>query len=279
VPKTVAEHVFVKTLGDNPSPVDKLRSTMTIARKVTSGPIIVDFAGQALKAETYTMTWDGDPVSGSGKFEFKLGSIAVPEGLMATLDPSGTLKQLGYSSLSFDVGGNGSGDVNLDKLSFDFDLFYAGKDLGTLKIGVTTGEIPVALLVELSNLDSQTQPDANKLVPMIQGIQVSRVLVRFEDSSITKKLLPVIAARQNTDEATLVANTSATVQLALSNLNNPAFTQKAVEAISAYFKDPRSITLLLKPAEPVTVMQLMSLDPNNPGAAIDRLGISISAND
>ncbi len=80
VPQTVAEHVFVKDLGDNPTPADKLRSTMTVARKVTSGPIIVAFANQTLRAETYTMTWDGDPVSGSGKFEFKLGSIAVPEG-------------------------------------------------------------------------------------------------------------------------------------------------------------------------------------------------------
>jgi hypothetical protein len=29
----------------------------------------------------------------------------------------------------------------------------------------------------------------------------------------------------------------------------------------------------------VTIMQVMSVDPNNPGAAIDRLGVSIRAND
>ena len=30
---------------------------------------------------------------------------------------------------------------------------------------------------------------------------------------------------------------------------------------------------------PVTVQQIMALDPNNPGAAIDLLGVTISAND
>ena len=77
----------------------------------------------------------------------------------------------------------------------------------------------------------------------------------------------------------MVANAGAMLQLGLAELKNPAFTQKAVEAVNAYLKDPRSLTILAKPAQPVSVMQLMSLDPANPGAAIDQLGVTISAND
>ena len=103
--------------------------------------------------------------------------------------------------------------------------------------------------------------------------------LKFEDQSITKKVIPLLARMQGMDEATMIANTGAMVQLGLAELKNPTFTQKAVEAINAYLKDPRSLTILAKPAQPVTVQQLLALDPNNPGAAIDQLGVTISAND
>jgi hypothetical protein len=84
---------------------------------------------------------------------------------------------------------------------------------------------------------------------------------------------------QGMDEATMVANAGAMLQLGLAELKNPTFTQRAVEAVNAFLKDPRSLTILAKPAQPITVQQLMTLDPNNPGAAIDPLGVTVSAND
>jgi hypothetical protein len=151
--------------------------------------------------------------------------------------------------------------------------------MATIKIGAAAGEIPAALLGELQKLEGQTQPDADTLMPLVQGIEVSRVVLRFEDRSITKKLIPLLAKMQGMDEATMVANAGAMLQLGLAELKNPDFTQKAVEAVNAYLKDPRSITILAKPAQPVTVQQIMALDPANPGAAIDQLGVTISAND
>ena len=164
-------------------------------------------------------------------------------------------------------------------MGFNVDIFYAGKDMGILKVGAGVGEIPMALIGELQKLENNAQPNPNTIMPLVQGIQLSRVAIRFEDQSITKKLLPMLAAMQGMDEATMVANAGAMLQLGLAGLKNPAFTQKAVEAVNAYLKDPRSLTILAKPAQPVSVMQLMSLDPANPGAAIDQLGVTISAND
>ncbi len=279
VPESLAEYWYVKVLGDNPTPSDVLRANLNIAKKMSAGTMTLTAAGQTFAADGYQVTWDGDPVTGSGKTDFKITNIVIPETAIAVLDPSGTLKQLGYSSLSFDVGGNGDIDIGSDKLGFNVDIFYAGKDMGTLKIGAGVGEIPMALVAELQKLETAAQPDPNALMPLVQGIQLSRVALRFEDQSITKKLLPMLAAMQGMDEATLVANAGAMLQLGLAELKNPAFTQKAVEAVNAYLKDPRSITILAKPAQPVSVMQLMALDPNNPGAALDQLGVTVSAND
>jgi len=279
VPQSSAEYWYVKALGDNPTPTDVLRANMNIAKKMSAGTMTLTAAGQTYSADSYEMTWDGDPATGSGKTDFKIVNITIPEAAIAALDPSGMLKQLGYSSLAFDIGGNGDIDIGADKMGFNFDMFYAGKDMGTLKIGAGMGEIPAALLAELQKLEGQAQPDPNKFMPLVQGIQVSRVAFRFEDQSITKKMIPLLAKMQGMDEATMVANAGAMLQLGLAELKNPTFTQKAVEAVNAYLKDPRSLTILAKPAQPVTVQQLMALDPNNPGAAIDQLGVTISAND
>lgn len=279
LPQSSVEYWYVKTLGDNPTPNDLLRANLNIAKKMSSGTMTLTAAGQTYSADGYQMTWDGDPVTGAGKTDFKITNIAIPETAITALDPSGTLKRLGYTSLSFDIGGNGNIDIGSEKMGFNVDIFYAGKDMGTLKIGAGVGEIPMALIGELQKMETAAQPDPNAIMPLVQGIQLSRVAVRFEDQSITKKVLPMLAAMQGMDEATMVANAGAMLQLGLAELKNPAFTQKAVEAVNAYLKDPRSLTILAKPAQPVSVMQLMALDPANPGAAIDQLGVTISAND
>jgi hypothetical protein len=279
VPQSSVEYWYVKTLGDNPTPSDVLRANLNIAKKISAGRMTLAAGGQTFSADGYQMTWDGDPVTGAGKTGFKITNIAIPETAIAALDPSGTLKKLGYTSLSFDVGGNGDVDIRSEKIGFNVDIFYAGKDMGTLKVGAGVGEIPMALIGELQKLQTTAQPDPNVIMPLVQGIQLSRVAVRFEDQSITKKLLPMLAAMQGMDEATMVANAGAMLQLGLAELKNPAFTQKTVEAVNAYLKDPRSLTILAKPTQPVSVMQLMALDPANPGAAIDQLGVTISAND
>jgi hypothetical protein len=276
IPTGTSEDWYVKALGDNPAPSDVFRASMNIARKSTSGQITLTAAGQSVTADGYEVTWDGDVQTGAGKSTFKISNIAIPEPVVAKVDPVGTLKQIGYTTLSFDLGGEGKFDVASDKIGFDFDIYYAGKDMGTMKVGAAAGDIPMALMSELQ----KDQPsDFAKLMPMVQGIQMSRLLFRFEDQSITKRLLPLAAKMQGMDEQTFVASAGAMVQLGLATLKNPAFTEKVVAAVNAYLKDPRSITLTAKPAQPVTVMQVMSLDPANPGAAIDQLGVSVSAND
>jgi len=81
------------------------------------------------------------------------------------------------------------------------------------------------------------------------------------------------------DEAALVANAGAMAQVGLMQLNAPEFSAQAVAAINAFLKEPKSITVSLQPGSPVTVQQLMTLNPNDPGAAIKLLGAAVSAND
>ena len=117
------------------------------------------------------------------------------------------------------------------------------------------------------------------MLPELQNVSFSGFTFRFEDNSITKKVMPLIAAMQGMDEAAMVANAGAMVQMGMMQLNNQAFTDQVVEAINGFLKDPKSLTISLKPAAPVKVIDLMTLNPANPGEAIEKLGVGVTAND
>jgi hypothetical protein len=278
IPQSGADNWYVKILGENPSPADTFRASMSVAKKMYSGPITLSVAGQNVTADGVEFTWDGDPGTGAGKSSGTLKNVVVPESAVAMIDPTGTLKQLGYSSLAFDLSGGGILSNDGTAFGMDFDTSFVARDMGTLKIGGNFAGVPIAALAEFQKTEPGKEPDMNALMPQFMNTQVSRLEFRFEDASISKKILPMIAQMQGMDEATFIANAGAMAQIGLAELKSPEFTQKAVAAINAFLNDPKSLTIAAKPAAPVTVMQMMSLDPANPGAAIQQLGIMVEAN-
>jgi hypothetical protein len=276
MPELSSEDLYLKVLGDNPSAADRFRASLGTAKKGSSGPITIVAAGQTITADGFETTWDGDPATGAGKTSGKLKNVTIPESALALMDPSGTLKNLGYAAISFDVGG--TGEIVNDGTSFgmDMDGFYDVKDVAALKIGMNASNIPHALMEELKK---KPQPDEAAMLSLAQGISFARFSLRIEDQSITAKLLPMLAAMQGMDETTMKANAGAMVQIGMSQLQLPELTAQVAAAVNSYLADPKSITISLKPAAPVTVGQLMGLSPADPAAAIKLLGVSVSAND
>jgi hypothetical protein len=277
VPESTVEDWYLKTLGDNPTAADKLRASMSIARKASTGPITITAAGQTVTADSYQTSWDGDPVTGTGKIDVKVANILIPESVLAMADPTGTLKNLGYTSLSFDVGGAGTMSNDGNQFGLDLDAYYAGKDIGTIKMGFAVAGVSMELIEALQKMEPNADPSA--LLPLAQSASFSRVVVRFEDSGITNKLIPLAAQMQGTDPQTMIANAGAMVQIGMSALNVPALTEQVVKAVSAYLADPKSITIAIKPASPLGIAQLMTINPADPAAAVTLLGVSVTAND
>ena len=206
--------------------------------------------------------------------------VVIPEAALATMDPSGQMKQLGYGDLTITASGNGELTVGEGIFGMSGDFTYAVKDMGGLKMAFAASDVPTATYVEMQKAQKEGRtPDFNTLLPQLMKVSIGNLQLRFEDASITKKVLPLIAKMQGMDEAAVVANAGAMMQIGLMQLKNQAFTDQVVGAVNAFLKDPKSFTLALKPAAPVKVQQLMTLDPANPGAAIDVLGVSVTAND
>lgn len=280
IPAAHAEGWYFKAAGENPTPLDTLRANMNVARKMSSGKVTVSAAGQTFVADGYESTWDGDPQTGAGTFSFDSGNVNLPASALALADQQGMLKQLGFGDLNVRISGDGKLDINKDTLGFNMNMAYAVKEAGTVKMSVGATDVPVAAYAELKEAqEAGTEPDFTAMMPQLQNVSVNGFTFRFEDASITAKLLPMIAAMQGTTKEALVANAGAMAQMGLMSLNNPEFTGKVVNAVNSFLKDPKSITIALKPAAPLKVQEIMTLNPQNPGEAITKLGVSVTAND
>ena len=278
VPEVQIEDWYIKDAGAAPTTQDEFRSTMNVARMMTTSKITLTAADHVITTDGFQSTWDGDPATGAGTFSAKLSNVVIPEQVLAEADPSGTMKQLGYSGLAFDILADGKLEMKQDTMGFDFEFAYVGKDMGSLKFAVEASDIPLAVFGELQKAQaSGKEPDFTALTPQLQNITFHRFGLRFEDDSITKKLMPIAAAMQGMDEATMVANAGAMLQIMLTQLNNPEFTSQVVGAVSAFLKDPKSLTVTVEPSAPVKVMDLMTM--NDPNAAIVKLGVSVKSND
>ena len=280
IPKSGAEEWYVAVPGVNPTPLQSFRAAMGIAKKMTSGEIKVKAEGQTFTAKGIETAWSGDPVTGAGKTTMSLTDLVIPEAALAIMDPSGQLKALGYSSVTLNLKGDGELTVAGDNFGMSGTVGVSGKDMAGFTFSYGASDIPIAVMAELQAAQKARRPaDFNMLMPQLMNVSLSGLKIRFEDASITKKVLPLIARMQGMDEATMVANAGAMMQLGLMQLKNQAFTDQVVGAVNTFLKDPKSFTVSFKPAAPIKVQQLVTLDPANPGAAVDVLGVSVTAND
>lgn len=280
MPKATAESWYVSIPGDNPTPQQSFRANMTIAKKMSLGEVKFMTQGQTISAKGIEAAWSGDPVTGAGKTTMSLNEVVIPESTLANMDPSRQLKALGYSDLTLNATGEGEMTVTDANFGMSGTVGLSGKDMARFTVSYGASDIPIAVMTELQAARQNGRPpNFNMLMPQLMNVSFSGLQIRFEDASITKKLLPIIAKMQGMDEAAMVANAGAIMQIGLMHLKNQAFTDQVMGAVNSFLKDPKSLTVSLKPAAPVKVQQLMMLNPANPGAAIDVLGVSVTAND
>ena len=78
-------------------------------------------------------------------------------------------------------------------------------------------------------------------------------------------MLPLAAAMQGMDEKTLVASIGPMVQLTLIQLQNEAFTKQAMEAVTAFLQQPKSLTISAKPAATLKFCDFIGDGPQQAG--------------
>ncbi len=209
-----------------------------------------------------------------------------------------TLQALGLTRLNMRIASRGAWRMSDGRLTMD--TTFQLRDAGTLglKLGVKGYTLDVMhALNEASkvaaaatdktiagqesggrgkkDIDGKT---AMAFIGIAQQLSLSNVSFRFDDASLTGRLLDFTSRKNGVPRKDLVNQIKGMVPVLAMQTNDPTFATSAANAVSAFLDNPKSIEIRAEPPTPVSFMQLFAIGAAAPQALIKQLNVTIIAN-
>lgn len=192
--------------------------------------------------------------------------VEVPLTMADNTQAVDILRDLGFEalSLSFNIAGNF--DADNDTLTIE-SLGIAIRDFGHIDMAATITGIALGRLTEPGGVD----------IVLGQAL-VNNVSVRFDNQGAMEAFLQTQAAMVGMAPADVAFGLATAMQLYLAVLEDPALERQIGTAVGAFLRDPRSITLVATPAEPVFLTEILGLIVTAPMTLPGLLGVVLTAN-
>lgn len=272
IPLITAQSLYIHQPAEEPTPLERLRASNVLAESFAIPEAAVLAGGESIVLEDLSGTWEGDPMTGAGTSRFTARRIDVPGAVFG--GEENPLAMAGYGKLELAIEGTSTTTYTDAAAGFDLELRIDGRDVGRLIVALGADGIPLALVGALDADD----PDPDAFLGFADEVSLKRARIRFEDASLTGRLLSLAAEVEGTDVASLVADGTADIETTLAGMLEPKIAREVAEAITAYLNDPQSITIALSPAQPVRFAQVMA-GLESPAALITLLQLRVTAND
>lgn len=189
---------------------------------------------------------------------------------------------LGYGQVNGTITTKGSwnpadGRMSITEGAYDF------KDVGRLNMTLDISGYTPALVKSIQDMNKNMagQDESAKglaMLGMLQQLNFISMSLRFDDASITGRLLDYAAKQQGQDRAAMVNQSKAIIPFVVSQLKDPDFAAKVTAASSTYLDEPKSLEIKAAPAAPVPFALLMATGSTTPEALIKQLNVTITAN-
>jgi hypothetical protein len=226
---------------------------------------------------------DGQAMAFSGSAEKFTGDLSIVE------DPKAreVIDALGYQAISGSMGLAGSweptdGRMKLSQSDITVD------DAGTFGMTFDLGGYTVDFIKSLQEMQKKmaAQPEGEDksaqgmaMLGLMQQLSFNGASIRFEDDSLTNRLLEYFGKQQGMSAKDIANQAKAIVPFGLAQLNNPELTAQASAAVNQYLDNPKSIEISALPASPVPFAMIMADAMSNPLNLTKTLGVAIKAND
>ena len=168
---------------------------------------------------------------------------------------------------------------NAGKFGFKFD--FSGYTLDFIK---QMQEVQKKMAAQPAGETTDSAADM-EMLGLMQQLSLNGATIRFDDASLTGKILDFVAQQQGQKREDIVNLAKAGLPFALMQLQLPDLAAAISPAINAYLDDPRSIEIKAAPPAPVPFTMLggaAMANPNDPGAAAkaiwSMLGVTVTAN-
>lgn len=227
---------------------------------------------------------DGEPMEFSGAAEKFTADLT----LVDDAESKKTMEALGYQTISgyFELAGSWQPtDGRLELSQYDISI----DDAGTIGFTFDLGGYTPAFIKSMQDVQKQmaAQPEGADssaqglaMLGLMQQLTFHSASLRFDDDSLTGKVLDFLAAQQGMKGPDLANQAKAIVPFLMAQLNNPELTTQVTAAVSAYLDEPKSIQVTAEPANgvPFAVIMAGAMSPS-PQDLTKTLGVTVTANE
>ncbi len=256
--------------------------------RASTGPLVVSVEGNDVFkiARTDTRTTK----SSDGKrmdFDARADGLEIDLSSIPDAEAQQAINGMGYQYLSGDMVIQGYWNVPDGELTLS-DYAMTLNDVGRLGLSFSISGYTLDFVKGLQELqrnmagkegDAQAQQAMGLAVMgMMQQLTFNNLAVRFDDASLTNKVLDMVASQQGMTRDQMVQGVQAMLPFALSQLNNPEFQKSVTEAVSLYLADPRNIEIAARPSNPVPFASLVGAAMGAPQSLPNVLNVTVSAN-
>jgi len=228
--------------------------------------------------------------SAEGKpMEFSGAAEGFTADLTQTEDPQSkaVIEALGYQNIkgSFEMAGSWQptdGHIGLSQYDVTVD------DAGTLGMTFDVGGYTTDFVKQLQDIQKQmaAAPEGAdnsaagmQILGMMQQLSFGSASIRWDDDSLTKKVLDFVASSQGQKPEDMANQVKAMLPFLLAQLNNPDLTTEVTEAVNTYLAEPKSLEISADPDKEVPFAVIMAAGMSgSPQDLIKTLAVSVSAN-
>ena len=209
---------------------------------------------------------------------FKLNSAAFP-------DPQARagFAALGYSTVEGSMDSFGTWTLDDGRMAIN-RMALIVNDAGTLDINLDIGGYTMEFLESMQAIQKKMMEEGENentglaMLGLMQQITFHSAKIRFDDNSLTNKVLEFVAAQQGMKPSDIANQAKAILPFALAQLNNPEFATQVTMAVSAYLDNPQNIEVNANPGTPLPVALLIAGGMSAPENLPNQLGVKVLAN-
>ena len=197
------------------------------------------------------------------------------------------INALGYQNISgnIEIGGTWQpSDGKMDLSKYDISVENAGTLGMTFGLGGYTVDFVKSMQEMQKKLAAQPEGADNSaqgmaMLGLLQQLSFNSASVRFDDDSLTGKVLEYVGKQQGMSGKDIANQAKAIVPFGMAQLNNPELTAEVTAAVGKYLDDPKSLEISAEPPAAVPFALIMAGAMSNPLDLPKTLGVHVKANE
>ncbi|MCR9139188.1 MAG: hypothetical protein NXI27_24520 [Alphaproteobacteria bacterium] len=256
--------------------------------RATTGPLVMTVEGRDLFKMSGSETKMSKTSDGSGLgFDARLAGLEVD--LSDVQDPQAqqVINGMGYQYLAGDMTMKGSWQLASGEIALN-EYALTLNDVGRLDLTFSISGYTLEFIRGLQKLQEQMagkEDDAKAqqamgfaMLGMMQQLTLNGLSIRFDDASLTNKVLDMVASQQGTTREQMVQGLQAMLPFVLGRLKNPEFQKTVTEAASLYLADPKNIEISAAPDNPLPFAAVAGSAMTAPETLPNVLNVTVKAN-